>query len=310
MKFFTSANLLEVMYVFCGLVAIYVAVKSLLDKEHKSKYGSFVFWFALGLLFAFGKILSPLAAGILVVIMALPAMFSMVKPGNNPVAPAEFREKMASKYGNKLFIPAFSIGLFAIIFAIPQITKLGALVGLGAGALIAIIITYFMTKDTPVTMLREGKRMLEAVGDLSVLPQLLASLGAIFTAAGVGTVIANGVKVLVPQGNVFIGIVIYAVGMAVFTMIMGNAFAAFSVITVGIGVPFVLKYGLNPNIIGMLALTSGYCGTLMTPMAANFNVVPVAVLEMKDKYGVIKKQIPVALTMLVVQIIMMYFFAR
>lgn len=310
MKFFTTANLLEVMYVVCGLVSIFVAVKSLLDKEHKSKYGSFVFWFALGLLFVFGKLLTNLQAGILVVIMALPAMFSMVKPGNNPITPSEIREKMAEKFGNKLFIPAFCIGLFAIIFAIPQITKLGALVGLGAGALVAGIIIYVMTKDTPVTMLKEGKRMLEAVGALAVLPQLLASLGAIFTAAGVGTVIANGVKVLVPQGNIFVGIAIYAIGMAVFTMIMGNAFAAFSVITVGIGVPFVLIYGLNPNIIGMLALTSGYCGTLMTPMAANFNVVPVAVLEMKDKYGVIKKQIPVALTMLVVQIVMMYFLAR
>ena len=98
--------------------------------------------------------------------------------------------------------------------------------------------------------------------------------------------------------------------MVLFTMIMGNAFAAFSVITVGIGVPFVLKYGLDPNVIGMLALTSGYCGTLMTPMAANFNIVPVAILEMKDKYGVIKKQIPIAIIMLVVQILLMYFMAR
>lgn len=66
-----------------------------------------------------------------------------------------------------------------------------------------------------------------------------------------------------------------------------------------------LNFGGDPSLLGILALTSGYCGTLMTPMAANFNIVPVAVLEMKDKYGVIKKQVPVALCMLAFQILLM-----
>ena len=56
---------------------------------------------------------------------------------------------------------------------------------------------------------------------------------------------------------------------------------------------------------GSLALTCGYCGTLMTPMAANFNIVPVAILEMRDEYGVIKRQIVPALIMLVFQICLM-----
>ncbi len=52
---------------------------------------------------------------------------------------------------------------------------------------------------------------------------------------------------------------------------------------------------------------AGYCGTLMTPMAANFNIVPAALLELKDKYQVIKIQIPTALTLLVVNVFLMYF---
>ena len=40
--------------------------------------------------------------------------------------------------------------------------------------------------------------------------------------------------------------------------------------------------------IGML---SGFCGTLMTPMAANFNIVPAALLELADRNAVIKAQI-------------------
>ena len=305
----TQADLYEVMYAICGLIAIYMAVRALTDSGQKSRIGTAVFWGALGIVMGLGKWLTPLVSGILVIVMALPAIISLVKPGNTKPAADDFRMKMANKYGYKLFIPAFAIGVSALVFAI-VIPKLGALVGLGFGTVLAAVMVSVMTKDTPSIILNEGRRMLDAVGPLSMLPQLLASLGAIFTAAGVGKVIAAGVSTVVPEGNVFIGIVIYAVGMALFTMIMGNAFAAFSVITVGIGVPFAIKYGLDPSYVGMLALTSGYCGTLMTPMAANFNIVPVAVLEMKDKYGVIKKQMPIALTMLVVQIFMMYFFGR
>ena len=97
--------------------------------------------------------------------------------------------------------------------------------------------------------------------------------------------------------------------MAVFTMIMGNAFAAFSVITVGIGLPFVFAQGANVAIAGALALTAGYCGTLLTPMAANFNVMPAALLETKDKNVVMKCQSLFAIILLVIHIALMYFLA-
>ena len=138
-----------------------------------------------------------------------------------------------------------------------------------------------------------------------MLPMLLASLGAIFTAAGVGEVIAKMVGKVIPEGNVNVGIIIFAIGMVLFTMIMGNAFAAITVMTVGIGAPFVLAHGADPVVIGMLALTCGYCGTLCTPMAANFNIVPVAMLDMKDRMGVIKNQVVLAGIFLVFQIVYM-----
>ena len=48
----------------------------------------------------------------------------------------------------------------------------------------------------------------------------------------------------------------------------------------------------------------------MTPMAANFNIVPTAILEMKDKKnGIIKYQMPVAIVMLGIHIVLMYFWA-
>ena len=163
----------------------------------------------------------------------------------------------------------------------------------------------YSRKNTPSVFLKDSERLISAVGPLSMLPMLLASLGAIFTAAGVGDVIAGIVGKVIPAGNVNVGIIVFALGMMLFTMIMGNAFAAITVMTVGIGAPFVLAYGANPVVVGMLALTCGYCGTLLTPMAANFNIVPVAMLDMKDRMGVIKNQVLPAFIMIVVQIIYM-----
>ena len=207
--------------------------------------------------------------------------------------------------GMKIFAPALSIGVFAILFAI-FLPDLGAIVGIGAGIIVSVILLMAFSKEnTPKVFLQDSERLLSTVGPLSMLPMLLASLGAVFTAAGVGEVISEIVGNVIPKGNVNVGIIVFAIGMALFTMIMGNAFAAITVMTVGIGAPFVLQYGADPVVIGMLALTCGYCGTLCTPMAANFSIVPIAMLDMKNRFGVIKNQIIPAIILLTVQIIYM-----
>ena len=75
------------------------------------------------------------------------------------------------------------------------------------------------------------------------------------------------------------------------------------------GIPFVIAQGANPVVVGALGLTAGYCGTLITPMAANFNIMPAALLETKSKYAIIFAQLPVAIVMLVIHIILMYVLA-
>jgi uncharacterized membrane protein len=237
--------------------------------------------------------------------MTIPAIFKQVKVGKIEVPTVEYAREMYQKNGMKIFLPALSIGIFAILFAI-FLPNLGALVGIGAGILVSIIMLMCFSRDNkPSVFLNDAERMLSTVGPLSMLPMLLASLGAIFTAAGVGEVLSNLVGKVMPEGNVTVGIIVYAIGMALFTMIMGNAFAAITVMTVGIGAPFVLQYGANPVVIGMIGLTCGFCGTLCTPMAANFNIVPVAMLDMKDKFGVIKNQVIPAIVILVFQIVYM-----
>jgi uncharacterized membrane protein len=55
-------------------------------------------------------------------------------------------------------------------------------------------------------------------------------------------------------------------------------------------------------------MLAGFCGTLMTPMAANFNIVPAALLELKDRNGVIKAQVGTAIPLLAANIALIYWF--
>lgn len=300
-KVLLGQKLLEVIFIVIGLVTIYTGVKNMMDEDNPSRVGTGVFWCSLGVVLAFGRWIPETANGVLIIIMTIPAILKKVKIGKQDNPSPSYTKQMSDKIGMKIFIPALSIGVFAIIFAV--FTKLGALVGVGAGVIAAIVIMILFSKEnTPSVFLKDSERLLSVVGPLSMLPMLLASLGAIFTSAGVGKVIANLVGNVIPKGNVTVGIIVYAIGMMVFTMIMGNAFAAITVMTVGIGAPFVLAYGADPVMIGMLGLTCGYCGTLCTPMAANFNIVPVAMLDMKDRFGVIKNQVVVAVILLLFQI--------
>ena len=313
MSFFTSADVslankvMEVIYIIMGLLCVYCGVKNLKDKKNPEPVGTFIFWAVLGIVLAFGRWLPSLVSGILVVVMCIPAILKKVKKGAVNAATKAETEAAYEKIGMKVFAPTLSIGVLAVICAITGMgIGLSALNGVALGVLVAIVLLMIMNRENkPTTFLNDSERMLSTVGPLSMLPMLLACLGTIFTKAGVGDVIADIVSHIIPEGNVNAGIVVYAIGMMLFTMIMGNAYAAITVMTVGIGYPFVLAYGANPVVIGMLALTCGFCGTLCTPMAANFNTVPVALLDMKKPMGVIKNQVPIAIIMMVVQIVMM-----
>ena len=293
---------LNVVWVIIGLITIYAGIKNLLDKENPSRVGTAVFWCSFGIVCGFGSWLPAKVSGVLVLIMCLPPIFKKVKIGKTDNPTKEHTEQQFKKIGMKIFVPAFSVAVCSLFFAL--FSNMSSMVAITVGVIVAMILLMaFDTKQNkPAVFLNDSERFLGITGPLSMLPQLLGCLGGVFTAAGVGDVIAQLVEKIVPKGNVNIGIIVYAIGMVLFTMIMGNAFAAITVMTVGIGAPFVLAYGANPVVIGMLALTCGYCGTLLTPMAANFNILPVAILNMKDHWGAIKNQVLVAIFMLVFQI--------
>jgi uncharacterized membrane protein len=297
----------EFFYCIIALTFLLVGIKALKDKAHTKRISTALFWFILAFTFSIGPHLPPWITGVGVLAIAALTAANRVQQSKSDVPTEEESRAHADKIGYKIFIPALCLAFVAVFAA--TFLPFGANNAIGISAVVALIVAYLLTKAPAKSGVVDGTRLMDNVGPVGILPQLLAALGALFTAAGVGTVIAKGVSVLIPQGSRFIAVAVYCIGMALFTIIMGNGFAAFSVITVGIGIPFLIMQGANPVIVGALGLTAGYCGTLLTPMAANFNIMPAALLETKDKYIIIKSQARVALVMLLVHIILMYFLA-
>ncbi|UQF23356.1 DUF979 domain-containing protein [Vagococcus lutrae] len=300
-------NLLEFFFVLIGLQLMYTAFKTAKDTSNSKRMGSTMFWLDLGLLFMFGKVLPSVVSGLLVVLLGIITLFKQFEISQFTPVKAEVLEGRAKKFGNWIFVPVLSLAVVSVGLAMK--IEASSKSAIGVAAIFSIILAMIIFKSTPKEMVQESNRMIQAMGTSGILPQLLGALGAIFALAGVGDVIAQIIGGFVPEGNRLFGTIAYVLGMVVFTAIMGNGFAAFTVITAGIGVPFVIMQGADPAIAGALALTAGYCGTLLTPMAANFNILPASLLEMEKPYGVIKEQVPVTIIMIVVHIVLMYFWA-
>ncbi|MBZ4324548.1 5-oxoproline transporter, DUF979 family subunit, partial [Streptomyces huiliensis] len=176
---------------------------------------------------------------------------------------------------------------------------------------VALVVGMALVRERrPAEPVAAGRSMLESMGAALLLPQLLATLGAIFSVAGVGEQVRRITTAVLPEGSVLLAVVVYCAGMFLFTVVMGNGFAAFPVMTAAVGWPVLVEqaHGNAPAVlaVGMLA---GFCGTLVTPMAANYNLVPAALLELTDQYGPIKAQLPTAFILLGCNMAIMYLFA-
>ncbi|CEM61042.1 DUF979 domain-containing protein [Treponema phagedenis] len=318
----------EIVYGLCGIVSIVTGYLAL--KGKKTPIGTFLFWTILGLLFMFGKALvlyvpkgGAIIGGLLILLGVL-TLIKQVKMGEFAPLTKEEIEENSKKVMNKIFIPALLLGVVAMFLA--QVKSFNIAIGttaegkaiifgfstaqvVGLASIIALIAAVLLTKPSLKNTVHDTSKMLMQVGSSSLLPQLLGVLGAIFATAGIGTIIGNFAGAIVPQGIPVLGVITYCLGMVIFTMIMGNAFAAFTVITIGVGIPFVIAQGGNPAVVGALGMTCGYCGTLLTPMAANFNIVPAAILETNDKYALIKTQAFLSAFLIVAHIILMLLFA-
>ena len=297
---------LDHVYLLCGIYLVLFGVLSFGDSKNLKRFGTGLFWLVYGITFLGGSALGNENAGWMVILMAVIVAAKQMGHGDYHETSKEEKNASAQQLGNRLLIPVLAVGVVTLILA--ATTKLGALVSFGIASIVAIVIALAITRGAPLQTFHEGRRLIDAIGWAAILSQLLAALGSLFAKAGIGKIVSDIVASAIPTDSALAVVIAYCLGMAIFTIIMGNAFAAFAVITSGIGIPLVIvAHGANPLIVAPIAMLAGYCGTLMTPMAANFNIVPAALLEMQSKYGVIRAQIPLAISLLAANILLMYF---
>lgn len=312
---------LSAAYVLAGLVFAAFAVLSVFDRNNRKRLGNAVFWGLVAVSFLAGDRLGDLGNGVLVLGLALIAGLGLLGRGEPATTSPEERKALAERFGEKLFIPALTLPVVVAfgVLVLKPVTIGGAplldpkqatLLSLALAAVVAVGVGLILLRQPIMSPLQEGRRLMDTVGWAALLPQMLAALGAVFAIAGVGELIGELVTGYIPMDARLTAVAVYCLGMAGFTMIMGNAFAAFPVMTAGIGLPILIRqFGGDPAIICAIGMLSGFCGTLMTPLAANFNLVPAALLELPDRYAVIKAQIPTALPLLIANTILMYVLA-
>ncbi|MEQ6433520.1 DUF979 domain-containing protein [Comamonas sp. w2-DMI] len=309
---------IQYLYYLVGIVLAITAVMTLRDASNPRRYSAGLFWALYAIVFLVGDLLPAVWVGAIAVLMAVIAGFGGVLGGRHqPRTDAQYLES-AKRLGNKLFVPALAIPLITMLGTLsakylvfggtPLLDpKNTTLVSLGVGCVIALGLACRMTRETPMQGLRESHRLTDALGWALVLPQMLGMLGLVFSDAGVGKAVAHVTTTYINMDVRFVAVAVYVVGMALFTVIMGNGFAAFPVMTGGVGVPVLVGvYHGDPAVMAAVGMLSGYCGTLLTPMAANFNLVPAALLEI-DKNAVIRAQVPTALVLLTCNVFLLNF---
>ncbi|MFT3728368.1 MAG: DUF979 domain-containing protein [Terricaulis sp.] len=308
-------------YIAVGFFFAGAAILSILDRANARRILNFLFWGLLATSFFAGSHLGDLGNGILVVGLVIVGAIGLGHGKPTTTTPEQRRESALSR-GDLLFLPALVIPAVALLGTLavnstswgPQLIEKDAasttFICLALGTLISVAILMIWLRPPLLAPLQEGRRLLDSVGWAAILPQMLAALGAVFVADGVGDQVGHVISQYIPLNTPSLAVATYCLGMALFTVIMGNAFAAFPVMTAGVGFPVIVHhFGGNAVVVGAIGMLAGYCGTLMTPMAANFNVVPANLLELPDRNaalnGVIRAQIPTALALLAVNIVLM-----
>lgn len=308
-------------YLLCGFYLAYVAWQTFRDKGHSKRMGTTAFWALLAFAFLAGDKIPSMWMGLVVLAIAGLAGVGAIGLGPYHAPDADTRTTKAMVLGNRLFIPALLIpavtmlGVFGLkhvhwgswtLISTEQTTIICLAIACAAGFVAALKIT----GERPSDAIHASRGILDSIGWAVLLPLLLAMLGGLFNKAGIGDLVAALLTTALPLHQVWVAVAAYGLGMVVFTMVMGNAFAAFPVMTLGIGLPVLVhQHGADPAPLAAIGMLTGYCGTLLTPMAANFNIVPVALLELKDQNAVIRMQVMTALPLIVCNLLLLYWLA-
>lgn len=312
---------LTFVYWLMGAYFAALAWRGLRDAANPRRYTTALFWGLIAVLMFAAEHLPNQVVGACVVVLAVLAGFGGLGKGRYAETSGEQKQAESRRLGNRLFWPALLIPAVTLVGALGlKYVRIGeqpllqaanvTLIALTLACIVALFAACRLTRQTPWSGVEQSRRLVDAIGWAALLPLLLATLGSVFEAGGVGQAVAGVVRAVIPVDNAFAVVLAYALGMALFTVIMGNAFAAFPVMTAGIALPLLVEHHhADAASLAAIGMLSGYCGTLLTPMAANFNLVPAALLELKDPYGVIRAQWPTGVVLLACNVLLMYWIA-
>lgn len=306
---------LSAAYSLAGLIFAAIAVASGAARQEPKRWNNAAFWGLIALSFLAGDRLGDLGNGLLVIALVL--IGGVAGLGRAPApAPEAGPVPGVARLGTWVFLPLLLIPLTTLagtatlgaihIGAMPLADpKQVTVISMALGVVLALAAAMIMTRPPLSAPVREARRLMQSVGWAAILPQLLAALGAVFVLARVGPAVETLISAWLPLGNHLAVVVAFCGGMAVFTMIVGNAFAAFPIMVAGLGAPLIVgKFGGDAAIMGALGMLSGFCGTLMTPMASQ-NILATALLDLPP-WAVIRVQAPTALILLAINIALMY----
>ena len=309
----------EYLYWVAGALLITTSLIIANDRSHPGRWLSALFWSDLGLLFIAGDKMPPASVGCQVIGLTLIVALGGLKRGGTRALSATVRRASALQLRNKLLLPLLAMPLITMYGSVAlKNARIGGfflldphnqtLAALGVACVVSVLVACWITRDTVTQSVRQSRELTDSIGWTLVLPQMLGMLGVMFVHTGVGDSIAYLAKTYVATDVRWIVVAAYTMGMAAFAMIMGGGGAAFPLMAGGIGVPILIGYFHgNPAVIAAIGMFSAFTGTLMTPMAAHFNLIPVALLEIPDKYAVIRAQTPTALCILIVNTVLLYY---
>ena len=168
---------LDTVYVLTGIVLFVFAVMTLRDEVNPHCVASSLFWFLLAVAFTFGSVIPHWATGLLVLAMvAIDGVGRVTRGEYNETTKAQ-HEAQASRLKNRIFLPilaipfvtfAFAIAFrVALAFQVPGVdaneVNRAALVGLGVGGVVAMLLALRITGDKVKVMFNEGRRINDAM---------------------------------------------------------------------------------------------------------------------------------------------------
>ena len=172
---------LSAVYVLAGLMFAAVAIASARDRGSPGRYGSTAFWGLLAASFLFGSRLGDLGNGILVLALAAVGGTGLMRRGHNAAGDAAERERLAVKFGNRLFLPALIVPAVALVgtLTLKRLSLAGAplvepgqetLVALALGIVIALLAAMAWLRPAASVPLQEGRRLLDSIASAAILP--------------------------------------------------------------------------------------------------------------------------------------------